>query len=345
MRKKLFTFLLTCLLLFSVSGFVSASPAGVVIHGKVLDSKTHQPVPGTVTIFLDSDYLVQRTDFEYGEFSEALTDYGWYLIKISAKGYIEKTDTLWVMNDERPDLRRDYYLTPQSFLGIFSNPIYFDYNQATLSPEAVSELDAVISFLNENPGMSCQVNGHADKSGYPDANLALSEDRAYSVYDYLVDKGIDRARLRTFGYGSAIPAHSEGSKSTMMKDRRVELIPFETDSEGLVPQFDNIYFDFNKAVLSQAYEKELENIVDFLKKNPQAVCEIAGHADTLGTKSGNAWIAQQRAETVVQYLTGQGIDNTRLKARGYSYTRPLDTNSTTEGRARNRRVEFNIRII
>jgi outer membrane protein OmpA-like peptidoglycan-associated protein len=342
MRRKLFPFLLIPALLFCVTEFASAAE-GVVIHGKVLDSKTRQPVPGTVTIYLDSDYLVQRTDFEYGEFSEALTDYGWYLIKISAKGYVEKTDTLWVMNDLRPDLKRDYYLTPQSFMGIFSNPIYFDYNKAALSIESVSELDEVISFLNENPNMSCLVNGHADKSGNSDANLALSEDRAYMVYDYLVDNGIDRARLRTFGYGSALPRSD--SQKDMARDRRVELIPFEADSDELLPQFDNVYFDFNKAELSQEYNKEFENIASFLKNNPHAVCEIAGHADNVGSTTGNMFISQQRAETVVKYLTSRGIDGSRLKARGYSYSRPMEANTTEEGRAQNRRVEFNIRII
>ena len=281
MRRKFFLFLLTFLLLFSFSECVSATPEGVVIHGKVLDSKTLQPVPGTVAIYLDSDYFVERTDFEYGEFSEALTDYGWYLIKISAKGYLDKTDTLWVLNDLRPNLSRDYYLTPQSYLGVFSNPIYFDYNKSSLSKESISELEEIVSFMNENPNMSCQINGHADKSGNSDANLALSEDRAYMVYDYLIDKGIDRARLRTFGYGSALPSHSV-SKNGLAGDRRVELVPFETDSDELLPQFDNIYFDFTKAKLNREYDKEFESIVAFLKDNPQAVCEIAGHADNVG---------------------------------------------------------------
>jgi outer membrane protein OmpA-like peptidoglycan-associated protein len=344
MRRKPFPFLLSFVLLFCVSEFVSAAPEGVVIHGKVLDSKTLQPVPGTVSIYLDSDFLVQRTDFEFGEFREELTDYGWYLIKISAKGYIEKIDTFWVMNDLRPDLRRDYYLTPQSVLGVFASPIYFDYNKSTLSAEATSELDEIIGFLNENPSMSCLVNGHADKSGYPDANLALSEDRAYTVFDYLVDNGIDRARLRTFGFGSVLPNRSD-SKNDISKDRRVELIPFETDSDELVPQFDNVYFDFNKAEPSQEYNKEFESIVSFLKNNPHAVCEIAGHSDNVGSTAGNMLISQQRAGTVVKYLTSRGIDGTRLKARGYSYSRPIDANTTEEGRAQNRRVEFNIRII
>ena len=75
MKSKSLLFLL--LVLFGVSDFVLAAPAGVVIHGKVLDSKTLQPVSGAISIYLDSDYFKERVDLEYGEFTEALTDYGW----------------------------------------------------------------------------------------------------------------------------------------------------------------------------------------------------------------------------------------------------------------------------
>ncbi len=332
-------------LFFGILEFVTASAAGVVIHGKVMDSKTMQPVSGSVSIYLDSDYFKERMDLEYGEFKEALTDYGWYLIKISAKGYVEKTDTLWVLNDLRPDLKRDYYLTPQSISSVFASPIYFDRNKSALSSDAISELDNIVNFLNENPEMSCEINGHADKSGSQDVNLALSEDRAYSVFDYLLDKGIDRARLRTFGYGSAIPADSHESKDAMAKNRRVEVVPFQNNSDELFPVFDNVYFDFSKTELTQQYDKEFESIVSYLKDNPHAACEIAGHSDNVGSSTVNMLVSQKRAEAVVKYLTSQGIDGSRLKARGYGFSRPMDTNSTTVGRAKNRRVEFNIRAI
>lgn len=284
-------------------------------------------------------------DLEYGEFREALTDYGWYLIKISAKGYVEKTDTLWVLNDSRPDLKRDYYLMPQSISNVFANPIYFDRNKSALSMESTNELDNIVEYLNENPEMSCEINGHADKTGSQDVNLMLSEDRAYAVFDYLLSKGIDRARLRTFGYGSALPADSRESKDAMAKNRRVEVVPFANDSNELFPVFDNVYFDFAKTELTQQYDNEFKSIVTYLKENPHVVCEIAGHADNVGSSVVNMFVSQKRAEAVVKYLTGQGIDGFRLKARGYGFSRPLDSNSTTAGRAKNRRVEFNIRAI
>src|SRR4051812_39925964 len=93
------------LLLFIFSELLgSTDEAGVVLHGRVIDARTLQPVTGKVHVYLDSDIYMKREDLEYGEFTEQLRDYGWYLIKISAKGYHEATDTLWVLNDSRPSI-------------------------------------------------------------------------------------------------------------------------------------------------------------------------------------------------------------------------------------------------
>jgi outer membrane protein OmpA-like peptidoglycan-associated protein len=78
-----------------------------------------------------------------------------------------------------------------------------------------------------------------------------------------------------------------------------------------------------------------------LARNPQVQrLEVQGHTDNRGTPAHNLQLSQQRAETVVRWLVGFGIEPARLEAKGYGDERPLVPNLTTENRARNRRVQF-----
>ena len=87
---------------------------------------------------------------------------------------------------------------------------------------------------------------------------------------------------------------------------------------------------------------ELDKVVDFLNNNSSVEIEIAGHTDSKGSDDYNLNLSQGRAQAVVDYLIGQGIDEYRLVAKGYGETVPLETNDTDEGRAVNRRVEFTV---
>lgn len=345
MKGKFLLLLLSSLLFFKTNAASTEDPVGAVLHGRVLDAITRQPVSGMISIYLDSDVFRERADLEYGEFSEPLREYGWYLIKIAAKGYVEATDTLWVLNDKRPEIKRDYLMMPQTISKAFENNIYFDRNKSNLSSEAVLDLEKIVTYLNENPDMSCDIEGHADRTGSPEINLAISEDRAYAVYDFLLSKGIDHARLRTFGYGASLSANADETPDALAKSRRVEIIPFKNNSSELFPVFDNIAFDFSKTAVPPQFTEELDAIQKFLNDNPRATCEIAGHTDNIGSATVNMVISQNRAEAVVKYLVSKGIDGTRLKARGYGFSRPMEANASAAARAKNRRVEFNVRMI
>ena len=70
--------------------------------------------------------------------------------------------------------------------------------------------------------------------------------------------------------------------------------------------------------------------------------EVAGHTDSLGAHDLNMELSRRRAEAVANYLASQGVERGRLSARGYGAERPRATNSTPEGQAANRRIEFNV---
>ena len=87
---------------------------------------------------------------------------------------------------------------------------------------------------------------------------------------------------------------------------------------------------------------ELNKVVDFLKLNESVEIEIEGHTDNKGSDVYNENLSQGRSQSVVDYLVQQGIESTRLTARGFGESKPIDTNDTDEGRGNNRRVEFTV---
>jgi OOP family OmpA-OmpF porin len=113
-------------------------------------------------------------------------------------------------------------------------------------------------------------------------------------------------------------------------------IPLTIDLKG-------VNFDFDKATLRPDAEVILAEAVSILQRYPQLRVEVAGHTDWIGTEEYNQGLSERRANTVYTYLTNNGIDSSRLVGPvGYGELRPIDTNETSEGRARNRRTELNV---
>ncbi|MCL6525103.1 MAG: OmpA family protein [Thermoflavifilum sp.] len=104
----------------------------------------------------------------------------------------------------------------------------------------------------------------------------------------------------------------------------------------------NVFFDYNKYNLKPESRAELDKLITFLKENPSVHIVIKGYTDSIGTKAFNLTLSQHRAEAVMQYLIEHGISASRLKAVGYGEAYPVASNATEEGRALNRRVEFEI---
>ncbi|MGD0740064.1 MAG: OmpA family protein [Terracidiphilus sp.] len=99
-------------------------------------------------------------------------------------------------------------------------------------------------------------------------------------------------------------------------------------------------FDFNKSTLQPASDPVLQQILDFLKKNPTQKIEVQGHTDNVGGDAYNQTLSEARARAIVTWLTQHGIAAGRLTAKGFGKTRPIADNATDAGRAKNRRVEI-----
>ncbi len=119
---------------------------------------------------------------------------------------------------------------------------------------------------------------------------------------------------------------------------------FELDKlrVGAKVVLENIYFETGKAVLKKESFDQLNQVADLLDNNETLRLEISGHTDNTGSLRVNTRLSNDRAKAVVDYLVARGISKDRLEWKGYAFSQPIAPNSTAEGRAKNRRVEFKI---
>lgn len=112
--------------------------------------------------------------------------------------------------------------------------------------------------------------------------------------------------------------------------------------EGIKTRIDHLYFATNKTVVLPQSEEALNALAAFLHDNPNVSIRIIGHTDAVGSDDANMRLSLGRARSVRTALVQRGIDAERILFEGRGETEPIATNDTEEGRALNRRVEFEI---
>jgi len=118
----------------------------------------------------------------------------------------------------------------------------------------------------------------------------------------------------------------------------------ETVTESVTVTFDGgVLFEFGKAGLTQASRAELDRMARVFIRYPDTDIIIDGHTDSVGGESTNQELSEKRAASVADYLASDGIARNRMRTTGYGETRPIDSNETDAGRAKNRRVELSIK--
>ena len=108
----------------------------------------------------------------------------------------------------------------------------------------------------------------------------------------------------------------------------------------------NVEFDFDKAIVKPKYNKEIQKVADVMNKYADLNIVIEGHTDNVGGKQYNLNLSQRRADAIKKVMvTKFNINPDRIKTKGFGYSRPVATNSTKEGRQKNRRVEAAVEYI
>lgn len=138
--------------------------------------------------------------------------------------------------------------------------------------------------------------------------------------------------------------HSENfslSESTPDKPFVLEIL-LQPISAGELITLRNIFFETGSAALLEASQTELYKALDILIKNPAIAVRINGHTDNVGSDADNLQLSMDRALTVKQFFLSKGINANRLTHAGFGESKPIDTNETEQGRAKNRRTEMEI---
>ena len=136
-------------------------------------------------------------------------------------------------------------------------------------------------------------------------------------------------------YSENIQLKQEGS--IVLKDFQLQALEV-----GEQVRLDNIFFDLEAYSLKDASATELNKIIQFMESNPFLVVEIGGHTDTSGSKNYNLDLSEQRANAVKNALVQRGLSSTRIQVKGYGMSVPLNSNSTEQERAENRRTALKI---
>ena len=105
--------------------------------------------------------------------------------------------------------------------------IYYETNDFSLTQESKMLLALFVEFLKENPTVKVEIQGHTDNIGRDEDNLRLSENRAKSVYEYVIAQGISANRLRYKGYGESNPIASNNTEAGRAKNRRTVFLIYE----------------------------------------------------------------------------------------------------------------------
>ena len=154
-----------------------------------------------------------------------------------------------------------------------------------------------------------------------------------SSYYYIDDVCIRKITV------SNTPDSTEADSTLQPAEPAFDIQKIEVDSAIILR---NVQFEFNKSDLLPQSFHEIDKLYDLMNENSGVRVKLEGHTDNIGDYDFNLALSLRRVEAVASYLISKGIDPGRIEVEGYSYSFPLMSNDTPEGRAVNRRVVFKV---
>ncbi|MFW5781079.1 MAG: OmpA family protein, partial [Bacteroidota bacterium] len=176
------------------------------IEGVVKDEKTEEPLDNVLVKSIGSDGItLESTTGKKGEFKFMLRPNTDYVFLASREGYLRGKE-----RETTKGLGKSKDFNTTIFLASIDKPIqlpniFYDFNKADLRPESMVTLDRLVETLNDNPNVTIEIMSHTDYRGSDSFNDELSQKRAQSVVNYLIEKGIAPDRLSAKGYGETRP--------------------------------------------------------------------------------------------------------------------------------------------
>ncbi|GAA3941867.1 OmpA family protein [Hymenobacter algoricola] len=212
---------------FEVPQPVRARETSTYTQGRVFDAITKKPIQADVQLYdLLTDELTQyvSSDPEDGDYTVVLNEGRQYAMYAAADKYLMKSLSFDYSDKRSFDpLTLDIYLEPlRAGRSIVLNNLFFDTNEFQLKPKSRTELNRLIQFMRQYQEVAVEISGHTDDIGADADNVTLSQNRARSVYTYLVEHGVKATRLRYKGYGETKPLTANDTEQHRQQNRRIE---------------------------------------------------------------------------------------------------------------------------
>lgn len=207
---------------FMVDFSLKPIPAKPIIAFTVFNKKNNEKIDAELTFQLKGDRS-QTVTTENGYYETFVDKKGKYLVDASAEGFLNASDSIDISTLSDPIFAdKKIYLSPiEVGATVRLEHIYFDFAKASLRQESFTELNKVVKFMNDNESVSIEIGGHTDSKGSDEYNLNLSQSRAESVMNYLVENGIDSNRVSAKGYGESQPETTNDTEEGRAQNRRV----------------------------------------------------------------------------------------------------------------------------
>jgi OmpA-OmpF porin, OOP family len=212
---------------FEVPSEIQVSIKSAFVTGIVYDAETKKPLQARIELFdLSNKERVSMVDSDplNGRYTMVLNEGSDYALYIDRSGYLFKSLAFKSTGaDGLSPIHLDVPLEPvkKGVVAVLNN-IFFEHDKYELLQSSIVELNRTVKFMESNPGIKIEISGHTDNTGTPAYNIDLSLKRAKAVYDYLIEKGIDRSRLEYKGFGQTKPVAPNDSEHNKSLNRRIE---------------------------------------------------------------------------------------------------------------------------
>ena len=233
------------------------------------------------------------------------------------------------------------------------NPEDFDgFEDEDGAPDPDNDNDGVLDGDDQEPNLAEDIDGFQDKDGVPDLDndgdgILDADDASPNVaedFDGFEDEDgapdLDNDGDRILDANDKCPDEAETYNGFMDEDGCPDKKPEIVFEEKAAIILDGVNFASGSSELTESAKEVLGKVVRTLEDYPEMTLEINGYTDNTGSLAFNMKISKRRAESVKNYLINQGIQADRLTSNGYGPENPIESNSTREGRAKNRRIEF-----
>jgi outer membrane protein OmpA-like peptidoglycan-associated protein/Tfp pilus assembly protein PilF len=198
------------------------------VKGVVYDKSSKEFLNAKVQIIsLNNDKIVydDASDFETGEFLATMPFGKTFALNVAKEGYLFYSESFSLNNSNSQAKPFNLTIPLQKIeVGgkVVLKNIFFETNKYELLPESKIELEQLIKFLNANPKIAIEIGGHTDDVGDQKINQTLSENRAKTVYNYLLKNKISPTRLTYKGYGETMPVSNNATNESRQNNRRTE---------------------------------------------------------------------------------------------------------------------------